>query len=210
MDKTTWSMGINLLRSLFKRTRFKVEGKIFKKWHGQTLSKKQIKAFPISNGMTIFISQKEYDDFGRKLLEFEKERERLQKELGKIMENSGSFASKTPGFNETEDSLKRINKRVAETKNFLNQVKTLKDLSELNQGEVTIYSLISCLDLSANKKIKYYIQHNLSDIKKDAVIITPFSPVGKSLMGKKTGDKVEVIIPRGNLKLKIISIEKKL
>lgn len=159
--------------------------------------------------MAIFISQKEYDDFSRKLSEFEKEREKLQRKLGKIMETSGSFANKTPGFNETEDEIKIFNKKILDVKNLLSQAKILKDLSELKQGEVTIYSLVSCLDLNTNKETKYYIQQDLSSDKKDMVIITPFSPIGKSLMAKKIGAEIEVQIPRGNLKLKIINIEKK-
>lgn len=43
--------------------------------------------------MEIYISQKEYDSFSKKLSELEKEREKSQKMLGKIMETSGSFAT---------------------------------------------------------------------------------------------------------------------
>jgi len=159
--------------------------------------------------MAIYISQKEYDSFSKKLADFEKEREKLQKTLGKIMETSGSFASKTPGFNETEDQVKIFNKKILDAKNLLSQAKILKDLSELNQNEVTIYSLVSALDINNNKEIKYYIQYNLSESKKSFVIITPFSPIGKCLMGKKIGDEVKIEIPRGDTNLKIINIEKK-
>lgn len=70
--------------------------------------------------------------------------------------------------------------------------------------------MVSAFNINNDKEIKYYIQHNLTDSKKDFIVITPFSPVGKNLMGKKVGDEVEIEIPHGNLKLKIIGIEKKL
>jgi len=158
--------------------------------------------------MTVYISQKEYDSFTNKLADFEKDREKLQRTLGKIMENSGSFASKTPGFNETEDQIKILNKKIIDVKNLLGQSIIIKDLSKLKKDEITIYSLITTVDIN-NKKIKYYIQHDSLDNKKDFVIITPLSPVGQGLMGKKTGDEIEIVIPRGNLKLKVINIEKK-
>lgn len=159
--------------------------------------------------MEIYISQKEYDSFSKKLSDFEKEREKLQKTLGKIMETSGSFASKTPGFNETEDQIKIFNKKILDVKNLLSGSKILKDLSEMKQDEVTIYSLVSVIDLDNNKETKYYIQHDFSGSKKDFVIITPSSPVGRNLMGKKIGDNIKVELPKGNLQLKIINIEKK-
>lgn len=82
--------------------------------------------------MAIYISQKEYDIFSKKLSDLEKEREKLQRTLGKIMETSGSFASKTPGFNEAEDQVKIFNKKILDVKNLLSRAKILKDLSELN------------------------------------------------------------------------------
>ncbi len=130
--------------------------------------------------------------------------------LGKIMENSGSFASKTPGFNETEGQVKILNQKIADLKNFLSQSKTLKDLSELKNNEVTIYSLISALNINTNKEIKYYIQHDFSGNKNGYTVITPLSPIGKCLINKKIGDNIKIELPKGNLELKIINIEKKL
>jgi transcription elongation factor GreA len=160
--------------------------------------------------MAVYISQKEYGSFSKKLANLEKKREKLQKTLGKIMETSGSSTSKTPGFNEAEDQIKIFNKKILDVKNLLSQSKILKDLSELKKSEVTIYSFVSVLDINTNKEIKYYIQHDFSDSKKDFVIITPSSPVGRNLIGKKIGDNVKVGLPKGNLELKIINIEKKL
>lgn len=160
--------------------------------------------------MAIYISQKEYDGFSKKLSDLEKEREKLQRTLGKIMETSGSSTGKTPGFNETEDQVKNLNKRILDVKNILSRAKILKDLSELKKSEVTIYSLVSVLDINTNKEIKYYIQHDFSDSKKDFVIITPSSPVGRNLIGKKIGENIKIELPKGNLELKIINIEKKL
>jgi len=158
--------------------------------------------------MINFISQKEYDGFVKKLAGFEEERGKLQKMLGKIMETSGSFASKTPGFNETEDQVKIFNKKISDLKNFLAQARIVKNLSELDQNEATIYSLITCLDINSNKEIKYYIQHDPSEQKKDYKIITPSSPVATHLIGKKINDKIKLELPKGILELKIISIEK--
>ncbi|TSD02742.1 MAG: transcription elongation factor GreA [Parcubacteria group bacterium Athens0714_26] len=156
-----------------------------------------------------FISQKEYDIFQKKLDILGKNRERLSKKLGQIMETSGSFASKTPGFNEAEDELKITNKRIKEIKDFLNQTKIIKDILELSHDEITIYSLVYTEDLNTKEKLNYYIQHDFSDSKNaDYKIVTPGSPVGKVLIGKKVGDIIETKLPQKNLKLNIIEIKK--
>ncbi len=159
--------------------------------------------------MSVYISQKEYDKFIEKLAGLEKEKEGENKKLGKIMETSGSFASKTPGFNETESHIKILNQKIFEIKKLLSGSKILKDASELKKDKITIYSLVTVIDLNNNEEIRYYIQHDFGDGKKDFMTITPFSPIGKNLMGKKIGDEVSIELPREDLKLKIINIEKK-
>ncbi|MGC8642668.1 MAG: GreA/GreB family elongation factor, partial [Isosphaeraceae bacterium] len=42
------------------------------------------------------------------------------------------------------------------------------------------------------------------DYDQNRILLT--SPIGQSLVGKKVGDEVEVPIPRGKLKLKIVDI----
>jgi transcription elongation factor GreB len=41
----------------------------------------------------------------------------------------------------------------------------------------------------------------------DAIMVTPDSPVGRGLMGKRTQDEVEVETPVGKQRYRILSIE---
>jgi len=161
--------------------------------------------------MSFYISQKEYDDFAKKLTALKIKKNRLSKFLGKIMGTSGSFTSKTPGFSDTENQLHDLDKKISTIEVFLSQSIILKNEAELDVNKITIYSLVSVFDKDKNKKIKYYIQHNLSEEKEsDYQVITLTSPIGKSLIDKKIGDQINIKLSDSTLHLEILDISKKL
>ena len=45
------------------------------------------------------------------------------------------------------------------------------------------------------------------DYEGDVMKILTTSPIGSAMMGKKVGDKIEVAIPRGKLRMQIVAIE---
>lgn len=160
--------------------------------------------------MKFYILQREYDSLIGKLSEFKKEKEQLGKEMAEIMETSGSFTGNTPGFNETEQKVKHLENKITDSRNFLDKSVVVKDLSELDPDEITVYSRVSAFDIDAGKNLSYYIQYELPGKKSDdCVIVTPFSPIGSCLIGKKTGDKIDIKLPSKTLRLKILEIEKK-
>lgn len=157
--------------------------------------------------MHMYISQKEFDSFNQKLANLKKEKDKLMKTLGKIMETSGSFASKTPGFNETENQIKNLDRKIAELSNFLNKSAIIKDISCLKPDEVSIYSLVSVLDTDNQKEIKYYIQYESNNNAKKYRIASLGSPIGVALIGKRVGDKIRIELLQQTLNLEIIKIE---
>ena len=69
------------------------------------------------------------------------------------------------------------------------------DKSTMPTDRVVFGSKVRVLDLDLNDEEDY--DHN-------KILLT--SPIGQGLVGKKVGEEVEVPIPKGTLKLKIISI----
>jgi transcription elongation factor GreA len=55
-------------------------------------------------------------------------------------------------------------------------------------------------------KVEIYHIVGSAEVQPSQGQISNISPVGQSLMGKKVGDKVEVAVPGGKLKLQVISI----
>ena len=120
------------------------------------------------------------------------------REFGDLSENAEYAAAKEKQLHlerriaEIHDKLTRSEiideSQMPKDKAYLGATVTLKD--EANGNEVT-YMLVSTdeADFSENK-------------------ISTESPVGKAMLGKKVGEKVEATVPAGNLSYKILAIDR--
>jgi transcription elongation factor GreA len=71
--------------------------------------------------------------------------------------------------------------------------------------QVVFGSKVRVLDLDLNEEEDFIlVGPGDEDYDQNKILIT--SPIGQGLVGKKVGDEVEVPIPRGKLKLKIVEI----
>jgi len=158
-----------------------------------------------------FLSTEEYRNYITKLKRLEKKKITLGKILGQIMDGSGSFAAKTPGFSETEDQLAVIEKQINDLNRIISRAKIISDISELNKEKITVYTLVTVLDIDNNVELQYFIQYQITadlDKQKHISIATPFSPIGKALLGKKIGEEIEIVLPNKKSHLRILRFEK--
>ena len=95
----------------------------------------------------------------------------------------------------------------------INQLKTrlancsIVDKSTLPKGEVTFGSTVTVKDLELDDLEKYeFVGPGEEDYTGDVMKILTSSPLASALVGKKVGDKVEVEVPSGMLKLEIVEI----
>ena len=74
------------------------------------------------------------------------------------------------------------------------------------KGIVDIGSTVELKDLDTNKKRKYLL---VSSVESDPENhkISDESPMGMALLGKKSGDEIEVKTPQSKLKLKIVKVK---
>jgi transcription elongation factor GreA len=78
--------------------------------------------------------------------------------------------------------------------------------ADLPQDTVTLGKVVKLLDLSSNSEIQYTILgEGETDI--DKGIISYQSPLAKGLINHKADEEVEVVLPRGVKKFKILSVE---
>ena len=79
------------------------------------------------------------------------------------------------------------------------------DRSTLPTDRVVFGSKVRVLDLELNDEEDFIlVGPGEEDYDQNKILLT--SPIGQGLVGKKRGDTVEVPIPRGTLKLRIIEI----
>jgi transcription elongation factor GreA len=79
------------------------------------------------------------------------------------------------------------------------------DKSTLPTDRVVIYSKVKVLEVDFDDE-EEYILVGLGEEDYDQNKILTTGPMGQALIGKKVGDEVEVPIPRGTLKLRILEI----
>ena len=79
----------------------------------------------------------------------------------------------------------------------------LLQTSPADSAYIIFGAVVSVKDLS-NSKVAEYTLVGPEDVDVASGKISSVSPIGKSLMGKKPGDVVEVRIPKGLIKLEIL------
>jgi transcription elongation factor GreA len=95
----------------------------------------------------------------------------------------------------------------------INQLKTrlascyIVDKSDMPKGVVTFGSTVTVRDLDMDEDETYeFVGPGEEDYDGDVMKILTTSPIAKALTGKKVGDRVEVQIPRGTIRLEVKAI----
>jgi transcription elongation factor GreA len=125
------------------------------------------------------------------------ERIRLAREFGDIAENSE--------YDDAKSEQAMLEHRIALLEERLAHARVI-GADEISSDVVSVGVKVRLRDLDANETVEYTIvgsaeanpaEHRLSNE----------SPVGKAIIGKKKGETVEVSVPRGSLKFKIMDIK---
>ena len=142
----------------------------------------------------------------RKELELLKtgKRRKLSKAIGEarahgdISENAEYEAAKeAQGLNE---------KKIAELEQKLATANILDD-SEMSKDEVLIGATVRLKDVKTGEELEYMlVSEEEADFAANKISVT--SPVGAGLMNHKVGDAVEIKIPAGVLKYKVLKISR--
>jgi len=151
----------------------------------------------------IYLTQEGYDKLVKEL-EFLKNVKRREisnaiehaRLLGDLRENAEYSAAKEAcAFNE---------KRIRELEDKISRAEIIEHIGKGAEG-VYLGSKVTLLDLETNEQVEYMLVGPDESNPVEGFISTA-SPVGKALLGHKENDIIEIAIPSGILKYKIISI----
>lgn len=126
--------------------------------------------------------------------------ERIKQSLsfGDIMENSE--------YDEAKNEQAQVEGRIVQLETMLKNAKLI-DEDEIDTRMVNLGSKVVVMDMNTKETTEYFIVGSTeADPAKRK--ISNQSPVGSALMGKKKGNVVEVQVPDGVVKLKIMEISK--
>ena len=127
-----------------------------------------------------------------------KERIKVALSFGDISENSE--------YDEAKNEQAYVEGRIAQIETMLKHARVI-DEEDVSTEKVTIGSKVRLLDMEFNEEIVYTIVGS-TEADPSRFKISNESPVGSALMQKKKGNIVEVSVPDGVLKFKILKIEK--
>ncbi len=81
----------------------------------------------------------------------------------------------------------------------------LVDESQLDLNKVSILTTVKIKNLKNNAIMSYtLVAESEADLKSGKISVD--SPIGKGLLGKKVGDKVEISVPAGVIPFQVVSI----
>ena len=161
----------------------------------------------ILRSMRLPISQRELEEVRTEVKDLQLLRVQLGRQLGEIMSSSGSYAAKTPGFPETEDRIRVVERTLGTLQQLLATTEPVRSAADLPHSRIGLYSKIIARGDDGQER-RYYICHRSSPSSLVGFqAVTPSSPIGQALLGRAVGDVVEVALPRGTLELLLSSVE---
>lgn len=126
------------------------------------------------------------------------EKIKIARGYGDLSENSE--------YDEAKNEQAKIEARIVEIEAMLKNAEIITDIKGAPKI-VKVGAKVKVLDIELNEEFEYHIVGSTeADPRKNK--ISDESPVGKALMGKKSGQEAVVEAPSGEIKLKILSISK--
>jgi transcription elongation factor GreA len=153
----------------------------------------------------IYLTQEGYEKL-REELEFLKNVRR--REISKDLERARSFGD--IGENAEYDAAKEAQamneKRIVELEEKLARARII-DNENISKDEVRIGATVKLKDLDSEEVLQYTLVSELeADYAQGKISVS--SPVGKGLLGHKENETVEIKIPAGTLRFKILKISR--
>ncbi len=130
-------------------------------------------------------------------------RKEIAERLKDAKDNAGDLSENTE-YEYAKNEQAFIEGRIEQINEILNNHVIINGNDK--KGIVDIGSTVELKDLENNKKRKYLL---VSSVESDPENhkISDESPMGRAILGKKSGDEIEVKTPQSKLKLKIVKVK---
>jgi transcription elongation factor GreA len=120
------------------------------------------------------------------------------REHGDLKENAEYHAAREE-LSMLETKVRQLQDKIARAR--------IIDENDINTDEVSILNTVTVEDIKHSKQYEYtLVSAEEADVKLNRISIS--SPVGKGLLGRKTGEIAEIQVPAGILQYKILSIKR--
>lgn len=131
-----------------------------------------------------------------------------RKEIAEHLEHARSMGDlrENAEYDAAKNEQAHLEKRMAELENKLSQA-SLIDEESMAKDKVLIGAKITIIDLDTKEESAYaLVSSEEADFSQNK--ISTSSPIGRALLGHKKDEVVEVKIPKGTVRYKILKIER--
>jgi transcription elongation factor GreA len=149
-----------------------------------------------------------YDGVKRIENELEQLKTIKRKEVAEKIKTALSFGdlSENAEYDEAKKEQAFVEGRIATLENMLKNAKVIDD-DDIKTDSVSIGSVVKVKDLQYNDELEFSIVGS-AEAEPSQMKISNEAPIGKGLLGKKVGDKVEIQVPDGTTTYEILAISR--
>lgn len=130
-----------------------------------------------------------------------------RKEVAEKIKQALAFGdiSENSEYDEAKNEQAQVEERIAKLETMLRKARVV-DENDISKDMVSVGSTVKVMDLEFDEEVEYTIVGS-AEADPYELKISNESPVGKALIGSKVGEIVEVQIPDGVTKYKVLEIK---
>jgi len=133
-----------------------------------------------------------------------KERANITRQIAEARDKGD--LSENAEYDAAREAQGMLEARIAKLEDTLSNAR-LVDTSQVDTSKVSILTKVKVKNLKNSQVVQYTIvTQSEANLKEGKISID--SPIGKGLMGKKVGDKVEITVPAGTIPFQVVEITK--
>lgn len=132
-----------------------------------------------------------------------------EKEVSEQIKEARSFGdlSENSEYDEAKTEQGKLYSRIAEYKDLIEHAEIVDNVDHnLPKDAVTLGSIVVVMDPEYDAEDRYEIVGSQEANPREGRI-SDDSPVGKALIGHRAGEELTVVVPSGEIRLKIISVQ---
>ena len=114
--------------------------------------------------------------------------------------------SENSEYDEAKNEQAKVESRIAELEYLINHAEIIKE-EQYKSGVVNIGTLVKVFDVEEDEEVEYSIV-GPNEANPMMGMISDQSPIGRTLIGHKKGDEVTVETPGGDMKFKILDVQR--
>ncbi len=114
--------------------------------------------------------------------------------------------SENAEYHAAREQLEQVQRRIHELEMQLRSPRFIEDL-QISCERVSIGTRVCCLDLESREEVTYTLLGE-ADAVPERNIISYLSPLGSGLVGKELDDDVDIVLPAGTRRLRVLDIRR--